>query len=143
MGSDSLMGAGILSAALVLFFLVAAVLWIALPFAVFGIKPRLDKIARLLESQERMQLDFVSELRAHRAATLTDEALAPVVAPDSSSPAAPQPTVPPVPVDAAETPVPKSQPEKERREALLAKARKLAAERNVSPNQGEHRLDIE
>lgn len=31
------------------------ILWICLPFAVFGIKRRLDRIIRLLEQQQRTQ----------------------------------------------------------------------------------------
>lgn len=38
---------------IVIFFVVLAILWICLPFAVFGVKDRLDKIIKLLEQQNR------------------------------------------------------------------------------------------
>lgn len=51
------MGNG-LGALMALLAIVIAVLWIALPFAVFGIKTRLDRIIVLLERQGRDMRDM-------------------------------------------------------------------------------------
>lgn len=40
--------------ALILFWIFVAILWVLLPFAVFGIKKRLDKTNELLESTWQM-----------------------------------------------------------------------------------------
>ncbi len=44
---------GGMSVVLVLFLVVLAVLWICLPFALFGVKGRLDKIIKLREQRNR------------------------------------------------------------------------------------------
>ncbi len=47
---DLLIGGGIFGILLGLFLLVLAILWVLLPFAVFGTKDRLDKVSKQLEA---------------------------------------------------------------------------------------------
>ena len=51
-----------LSAIWLLFLIFIGILWIILPFAVFGIKPRLDKIITLLSEQKKQNEDVNPEL---------------------------------------------------------------------------------
>ena len=45
---------------------VLAVIWCLVPFAIFGIKPRLDRVARAIQEQTRVQQALVRELRSLR-----------------------------------------------------------------------------
>ena len=45
---------------------VLALIWCLVPFAVFGIKPRLASLARAVREQTRVQRELVRELRALR-----------------------------------------------------------------------------
>ena len=45
---------------------VLALIWCLVPFAIFGIKPRLDSMVRAVGEQTRVQQELVRELRALR-----------------------------------------------------------------------------
>ena len=45
---------------------VLALIWCLVPFAIFGIKPRLDSVVRAVQEQTRVQQELVRELRALR-----------------------------------------------------------------------------
>lgn len=45
---------------------VLGLIWCLVPFAIFGIKPRLDAVARAIQEQTRMQQALVRELRSLR-----------------------------------------------------------------------------
>lgn len=45
---------------------VLALIWCLVPFAIFGIKPRLDSVARAVREQTRVQQELVRELRSLR-----------------------------------------------------------------------------
>ncbi len=45
---------------------VLALIWCLVPFAIFGIKPRLDSVARAIQEQTRVQQELVRELRSLR-----------------------------------------------------------------------------
>lgn len=45
---------------------VLAVIWCLVPFAIFGIKPRLDSMVRAVREQTRVQRQLVRELRSLR-----------------------------------------------------------------------------
>ena len=45
---------------------VLALIWCLVPFAIFGIKPRLDSVARVVQEQTRVQRELVRELRSLR-----------------------------------------------------------------------------
>lgn len=46
---------------------VLAVIWCLVPFAIFGIKPRLDSMTRAIQEQTHVQRELVRELRFLRA----------------------------------------------------------------------------
>lgn len=56
-----------LSLAIVIFGAVLAILWILVPFAVFGIKPLLRQVVAQLERIERQNIDAIAALRELRA----------------------------------------------------------------------------
>ncbi len=45
---------------------VLALIWCLVPFAIFGIKPRLDSMAQAVREQTRVQRELVRELRSLR-----------------------------------------------------------------------------
>ena len=45
---------------------VLALIWCLVPFAIFGIKPRLDSVVRAVQEQTRVQRELVRELRSLR-----------------------------------------------------------------------------
>ena len=45
---------------------VLALIWCLVPFAIFGIKPRLDSMVRAVGEQTRVQQELVRELRSLR-----------------------------------------------------------------------------
>ena len=45
---------------------VLALIWCFVPFAIFGIKPRLDAVARAIQEQTRVQQALVRELQSLR-----------------------------------------------------------------------------
>jgi hypothetical protein len=45
---------------------VLALIWCLVPFAIFGIKPRLDSLVRAVQEQTRVQQELVRELRSLR-----------------------------------------------------------------------------
>ncbi|MDE2926755.1 MAG: hypothetical protein OXT71_10190 [Acidobacteriota bacterium] len=45
---------------------VLGLIWCLVPFAIFGIKPRLDAVARAIQEQTRVQQALVRELRSLR-----------------------------------------------------------------------------
>ena len=45
---------------------VLALIWCLVPFAIFGIKPRLDSVARAIQEQTRVQQELVREIRSLR-----------------------------------------------------------------------------
>ncbi len=45
---------------------VLALIWCLVPFAIFGIKPRLDSLVRAVREQTRVQQELVRELRSWR-----------------------------------------------------------------------------
>lgn len=45
---------------------VLGLIWCLVPFAIFGIKPRLDSMVRAVREQTRVQQDLVRELRSLR-----------------------------------------------------------------------------
>ena len=49
---------------------VLAVIWCLVPFAIFGIKPRLDSVVRAVQEQTRVQRELVRELRSLRDQTV-------------------------------------------------------------------------
>ena len=49
---------------------VLAVIWCLVPFAIFGIKPRLDSVVRAVQEQTRVQRQLVRELRSLRDQTV-------------------------------------------------------------------------
>ena len=49
---------------LFLFLVVLTILWALIPFAVFGIKPRLDRLVKGIADLGNWQKDILSELRA-------------------------------------------------------------------------------
>lgn len=49
---------------LFLFLVVLTILWALFPFAVFGIKPRLDRVVKGIADLGNWQKDILSELRA-------------------------------------------------------------------------------
>ena len=51
---------GIFGLVIFLFLLVLAILWFILPFAIFGIKPKLDKILEELDKTNRLLAAFSS-----------------------------------------------------------------------------------
>ena len=51
---------GIFGLVIFLFLLVLAILWFILPFAIFGIKPKLDKIIEELDKTNRFLANFTS-----------------------------------------------------------------------------------
>ncbi len=67
----------LIGAVIALFLFVLAVLWFILPFAIFGIKGRLDHIARLLQHQN----DHIASLRTDLA-RLEQERKAPQARPE-------------------------------------------------------------
>lgn len=50
----------------VLFGLLLAILWILVPFAIFGIKPLLRSVIRHLESIQKQNIEIVAALRESR-----------------------------------------------------------------------------
>ena len=52
---------------------VLALIWCLVPFAVFGIKPRLDSLARAVREQTRVQRELVRELKTLRDQTAERE----------------------------------------------------------------------
>ena len=45
---------------------VLALIWCLVPFAIFGIKPRLDSMVRAIQEQTRVQRELVREMRSLR-----------------------------------------------------------------------------
>ena len=45
---------------------VLALIWCLVPFAIFGIKPRLDSLVRAVQEQTRVQQELVREIRSLR-----------------------------------------------------------------------------
>ncbi len=45
---------------------VLALIWCLVPFAIFGIKPRLDSLVRAVQEQTRVQQELVREMRSLR-----------------------------------------------------------------------------
>lgn len=45
---------------------VLALIWCLVPFAIFGIKPRLDSMVRAIQEQTRVQQELVREMRSLR-----------------------------------------------------------------------------
>lgn len=45
---------------------VLALIWCMVPFSIFGIKPRLDSVARAVREQTRVQQELVREIRSLR-----------------------------------------------------------------------------
>ena len=122
---NELAGLGVL---LTLFLLVLAVLWTCLPFALFGIKPRLDKIAAAQHENAELLRQVIGELQAARG---YQRPPVPVLA--QSSPAVAPTPPPPVPASGPATPY-------DDRAEKIAKARALAAK--VKPSApGESRLE--
>ena len=59
----------ILGSSFVLFLgllVVLALIWCLVPFAIFGIKPRLDSMVRAIQEQTRVQRELVREMRSLR-----------------------------------------------------------------------------
>lgn len=55
---------------------VLALIWCLVPFAIFGIKPRLDSMVRAVREQTRVQRELVRELRSLRDQTVESPPLA-------------------------------------------------------------------
>jgi hypothetical protein len=55
---------------------VLAILWGLVPFAIFGIKPRLNSLLRAVEDQTRVQQEMVRQIRSLR--DQLDERMPPV-----------------------------------------------------------------
>jgi len=51
---------GIFGLVIIIFLLILAILWFILPFAIFGIKPKLDKILEELDKTNRLLANFAS-----------------------------------------------------------------------------------
>lgn len=127
---EGILGAGSVMAILIL---VLSVLWIALPFAIFGIKPRLDRLIALqaeandLMRGVQLQAEIKMPPRPPASAHVAEDV------PKHFSPA-----TPPEPATERPAKVPTA------REESLARARELAAQRAGAPTApGEHRLSAD
>ena len=49
-----------------LFFIILAILWILVPFAIFGIKPRLERLEDELKNSNRLNKEILEELRSSK-----------------------------------------------------------------------------
>jgi len=58
---DYLLGSGILYMLVIIFLIVLAILWFILPFAIFGIKPLLNKLLAELEETNQYLSELVGE----------------------------------------------------------------------------------
>jgi hypothetical protein len=114
-----------------LFVLALAVLWTCLPFALFGIKPRLDRIAGEQRANADLLRQLIGEMQAARG---YQRPPTPVLAPPPPT-TAPTPPVPTVPTPTAGPATPYDE-----RAEKIARARALAAK--VKPSApGESRME--
>lgn len=68
---------GTLGLVLFVFLFVLVLLWFLLPFALFGTKPRLDRLIELAEQNNVLLKELVAELRAYAQGQTRDAAPGP------------------------------------------------------------------
>jgi len=89
-------GSTFLWACVFIFALILSVLWILVPFAVFGIKGLLRRIARSLEVIEQQNIDLLAQSRLPRPAETAERVVYRDVRPDGTVVVREERTVPPV-----------------------------------------------
>ncbi|MET0549427.1 MAG: hypothetical protein ABW002_09190 [Xanthomonas sp.] len=89
-------GSTFLYTCLFIFALILSVLWILVPFAVFGIKGLLRRIARSLEVIEQQNIDLLAQSRLQRPAETVERVVYRDVRPDGTVVVREERTVPPV-----------------------------------------------
>ncbi|MFC3814150.1 hypothetical protein [Lysobacter sp. GCM10012299] len=89
-------GSTFLWACVFIFALILSVLWILVPFAVFGIKGLLRRIARSLEVIEQQNIDLLAQSRLPRPSETVDRVVYRDVRPDGTVVVREERTVPPV-----------------------------------------------